>query len=134
MELIVISYRYRERELLKELSDLGDFHRTGFKDVIRGEVEDLEAFLREIEKRNVFSVSRVVPIENSFQFSPNRVVVEFRDAVKPFVERVMKGESFCVKVERRGLKGSFSSQQVAKEIGTFVFTFLKERDGVGPES
>ncbi len=134
MELIATSYRYGEREILEALRDLGSFHRTSFRDVIRGEVEDLEAFLREIEKRNVFSVSRVVPIENSFQFSPNRVVVEFRDAVKPFVERVMKGESFCVKVERRGLKGSFSSQQVAKEIGTFVFTFLKERDGVGPES
>jgi len=32
-------------------------------------------------------------------------------------------------VERRGLKGAFSSQEVAEEVGTFVSEFLEERDG-----
>lgn len=126
------SYRYREGELLEELEELGDFSRTNFRDVIRGEVEDLEDFLRELERRNIFSLSRVVPIERSFQFSPDKVVEEFINVVEPFVERIKKGESFCVKVERRGLKGSFSSMQVAKEVGTFTSKTLKKRDGVKP--
>jgi len=36
------------------LSELGDFWRTDFRDVIRGKVEDLEVFLVELEKRNIF--------------------------------------------------------------------------------
>lgn len=43
-----------------------------------------------------------------------------------------RGESFCVRVERRGLKGTFSSKQIAKEMGTFISEALKERDGVKP--
>lgn len=132
MQLVLTSYRYRQRQLLAELRWLGDFRRTNFRDVIRGEVKDLEIFLEELEKRTPTSVSRVVPIEKSFQFSPERIVEQFREAVGPFLERIGKAESFCVRVKRRGLKGSFSSQRVAKEEGTFIFEALKERDGVEP--
>ena len=59
MELVLTAYRYRERELLEELTELGDFSRTDFRDVIRGKVEDLEVFLGELEKRSIFSLSRV---------------------------------------------------------------------------
>ena len=132
MELVLTSYRYRERELLEELRELGKFCRTNFKDVIRGEVEDLDVFLGELEKRNILSLSRVVPVVRSFQFSPEKAVEEFCEVVKPFIKRIKKMESFCVKVERRGLKGSFSSKQVAEEVGTFIFATLKERDGLEP--
>jgi len=71
--------------------DLGDFRRTNYRDVIRGVIEDLEVFLREIEKRNILSLSRVVPIEKSFHFSPDKVVEEIIEAVKPFFERIKKG-------------------------------------------
>ncbi|MFQ6086243.1 MAG: THUMP domain-containing protein [Candidatus Bathyarchaeia archaeon] len=129
MELVLTSYRYRGRELLKEIGELGDFRSTEFKDVIRGRVEDLEGFLRGLDKRTIPSLSRVTPIERSFRFSPERVVEEFVEAVEPLVERIRKGETFCVRVERRGLKGVFSSQLVAREVGTFISNALKERDG-----
>ena len=132
MQLILTSYRYRERELLEELKGLGRFHRTNFRDVIRGEVEDLEVFLGELEKRMPTCLSRVVPIEKSSQISPDRVTEEFSEAVKPLLNRIGQSESFCVRVERRGLKGSFSSQQVAKEVGAFIFETLKDRDRVEP--
>lgn len=133
MQLILTSHRNREREILEELRGLGNFRRTSFRDVIKGEVEDLQVFLRELKKRNVFSVSRVVAIEKSFKFSSDRVVQEFCESVKPFIERIKEGESFCVRVERRGRKGSFSSQQVAKEVGTLISAALKKRDGVEPK-
>jgi len=132
MEVILTSHRYGERELLEQLKELGDFSRTSFKDVIRGRVESLEAFLRELEKRNIFTLSKVVPIEKSFTFSPTSAVEEFCEAVKSLLEKIRKGESFGVIVERRGLRGAFSSQEVAKEVGTFISKALEERDGEKP--
>jgi len=132
MEVVLTSHRYGERELLRQLKELGDFNQTGFKDVIRGNVEDLEAFLEELEKRRLFTLSRVVPIEKSFIFSPERVVEEFCEAVESLLEKIRKGESFGIAVERRGLKEAFSSQEVAKEVGTFISKALEERDGAKP--
>ncbi|MDH5754186.1 MAG: THUMP domain-containing protein [Candidatus Bathyarchaeota archaeon] len=127
------SHRYGERELLEQLRELGDFYQTGFKDVVRGRVENLEAFLQELEKGNIFTLSRVVPIEKSFIFSHERVVEEFCEVVRLLLEKIQKGESFSVIVERRGLKGAFSSQEVAREVGTFISKVLEERDGEKPE-
>lgn len=132
MEVVLTSHRHGGRELLKQLRGLGRFRRTGFRDVIKGNVDDLEGFLRELERRNVLSLSRVIPIERHFTFSPDNVVKEFCDAAKPLIGRIGKGESFCIVVERRGLKGFFSSHEVAKEVGTFIFKTLWERDGEKP--
>jgi tRNA(Ser,Leu) C12 N-acetylase TAN1 len=133
MEVILTLHRNCFRSSLCPLQELGNFHQTGFRDVVRGSVESLEAFLQEIERRCFFSLSRVVPIEKSFTFSPSRVVEKFCEAVKPLLEKVGKGESFCVIVERRGLKGAFSSQKVAKEVGTFISKALEERDKEKPK-
>ena len=133
MEVVLTSHLYRERELLEQLRALGDFYQTSFRDVIRGNVENLEAFLCELEKRSIFALSRILPIEKSFTFSARNVAEEFCEAVKPLLEKIQKGESFCVRVERRGLKGAFSSQEVAKEVGTFISKALEERDGRKPK-
>jgi len=133
MQLILTSHRYRERELLEQLRKFGDFYQTGFRDVIRGEVENPEAFLKDLEKRDVFALARIAPTETSFIFSPASVVEEFCEAVKPLLNEIRKGESFCVKVERRGLTGAFSSQEIAKEIGTFISKTLEERDKEKPK-
>jgi len=120
------SHRYAEKELLEQMREFGDFYRTDFRDVIRGRVEDLEAFLQELEKRNIFALSRVVPIEKSFIFSPRSIVMQICETIKPLLEKIRKGESFSVTLERRGLKGAFSSQEAAKEVGTFVSKVLEK--------
>jgi len=132
MEVVLTSHRYGEKELLKQLKDLGVFYRTSFKDVIRGSVENLETFLQELEKKSIFTLSRVVPIEKSFSFSPRSIFEEFCEAVKPLLEQIRNGDSFSVIVERRGLKRAFSSQEIAKEVGTFISKVLEERDGIKP--
>jgi len=126
------SHRYGERELLEQLKELGDFYKTSFRDVIRGKVENLEAFLQELDKRSILTLSKVVPIEKSFIFSPANIVEEFCEAVKPLLKKIRKDESFSVIVERRGLKGVFSSKEIAKEVGTFISKALEERDGEKP--
>jgi len=132
MQLVLTSHRCRERELLEELKGLGDFQITSFRDVIRGKVEDLSVFLEQLGKGEVFSLSKVVPIEKSFQFSPDKVVEEFCEAAKPLLQTIKKGEAFCIRVERRGLKGRFSSQRVAEEGGSFIVKALEERDQAEP--
>lgn len=118
---------------MEQLREFGDFRRTRFKDVIRGRVENIEVFLQNLERRSIFTLSRVVPIEKSFNFSHESVVEEFCEAVKPLLNKIQKGESFSVIVERRGFKGAFSSQRVAKEVGTFISKALEERDGEKPK-
>ncbi len=133
MKVLVTAHRGCERGLLEELKDLGSFQGTAFKDVLMGEVDDLNRFLEETDKRALFSLSRIAPIEKSFRFSPKNAVEVFKAEVKPFVDRIGRGETFCVKVNRRGMKGIISSQQMAKEVGSFIWTLLKERDGVEPK-
>ncbi|MGQ9725743.1 MAG: THUMP domain-containing protein [Candidatus Bathycorpusculaceae bacterium] len=127
MEVILTSHRYGGRELLEQVKEFGKFHRTGFRDVIRGEVEDIEVFLQKLEKKSLFALSRVVPIEKSFTFSPEKIVEEFCEALRPLLNKIRKDESFCVIVKRRGIKGAFSSQEVAKNVGTFISKVLEER-------
>ncbi len=133
MEVVLTSHRYAEKELLEQMREFGDFYRTDFRDVIRGRVEDLEAFLQELEKRNIFALSRVVPIEKSFILSPRSIVMQICETIKPLLEKIRKGESFSVTLERRGLKEAFSSQEAAKEVGTFVSKVLEKRDGEKPD-
>jgi len=133
MEVVLTSHRYRERELLEQLSEFGHFSQTGFRDVIRGKVENLEAFLQDLERRNILALSKVIPIETSFIFSPESVVEEFCETIKPLLNEIQKGESFSIIVERRGLKGAFSSQETAKEVGTFISRALEERDKRKPK-
>ena len=94
---------------------------------------DLESFLQELESRAILPLSRVTPIEKSFRFSPEKAAEEFKEAVEPLIERVGRGEAFCVRVNRRGFKGVFSSQEVSREVGTFISNLLEERDGVKPK-
>ena|GEM_PF-753794 len=133
VEVVLTSYRHEEKELLEQLRGLGDFYPTDFKDVIRGRVENLENFLREIDNRRILSLSRILPVEKSFIFSPKKAAKDFFEAVKPLLDEILKGESFSVIVERRGLKGILSSHEVAKEVGTLIAKALEERDGEKPK-
>lgn len=122
----------RGRELIQELAGLGNFWETDFKDVVRGTVDNPQRFLEELKSRVPSSLSRFTPIRLSFQFSPdsNDVAKKFLEAVKPLADEIKKGETFCVKVYRRGLKGKFSPQEVAREVGAYIDQQLQKRYGV----
>ncbi|MFP4169980.1 MAG: THUMP domain-containing protein [Methanomassiliicoccales archaeon] len=132
MEVILTSHPFREEELLDELRPYGDFRVTEFRGVVRGEVDDLPTFLEELEHGALFALSRVVPVESSFTFTPDSVLQEFREGVRPLLDRIRKEETFGVRVERRGLKGEIDSQWLAQEMGAFIIDMLMERDGQEP--
>jgi len=125
----------RGRELMKELAGLGNFWETDFKDVIRGHVDNFQRFLGELKSRVPSSLSRFTPVRMSFQLSPDGTEVsKFMEKVKPLVDEIRKGETFCVKVYRRGLKGAFSPQEVAREVGAYIDQQLQEKHGVKPKA
>lgn len=133
MELILTAYRYREEDLLEEIEDLGEFHSTGFRDVIRGHVRDLKTFLEEIEDRTIFSLSRVVPIERSFEMSINNADEDMNEEVKSFIERIGRRESFAVRVERRGYSEELSSKELEEKVGTYITKSLEDIYGEKPD-
>lgn len=121
------------RKGVYELSDLGIFEETGFRGIIKGEVENLENFLGDLEKRvktSFLPVSRVIPIEEWFYFSPENFLDIVKERIKKYLEKIGSNETFCVRVERRGMKGIFSSKDLEREIGSHVYSLLKERDGL----
>jgi tRNA(Ser,Leu) C12 N-acetylase TAN1 len=46
--------------------------------------------------------------------------------MKKYTDRIGARETFCVRMERRGLKGRLSSKDVEREVGGYLWTLLKE--------
>lgn len=132
MKVLLTSRPYWEDELVEEMKDLGEFRPTGFRGVFRGEVEDFVDFVERAEREPLFALSRIIPIDESFEFSPDNAVESFCRAAKGLMDRVEEGESFGVKVERRGFQEELSSQELAQEVGAFVYNELRARDGTEP--
>jgi len=112
----------RQARLLGQLRRLGDFERTEFKNVCLGHVEDAAQFLealrfaRENGKPWIADLARVIPVEQTFSFTPETLTGQLKQAVVPFVARMTEG-SFYVRLERRGLLGQVMSQEVEREVG-----------------
>jgi hypothetical protein len=99
----------RDRDLLQELNQLGEFRRPGFRGVLVGRVADVHQFLEAVrlaaEQRMKWAddLARALPGEQLFHFTPETFEEQLKEAVAPFVER-MAGGTFYVRLERRGLR------------------------------
>ncbi|MBS7613109.1 THUMP domain-containing protein [Candidatus Bathyarchaeota archaeon] len=131
--VIVICERGEDFIVLREISDLGEFKETGFRGVLQGQVEDLEAFLEELTKRQLTTVSRVIPVEEFFKFKPENLLEILKEKVGSLVDSIGEGESFCVRVERRGFKGAISSSELERGLGEYVWQLLKDIYGKPPK-
>ncbi len=132
MEVLLTSRPYWENELVDEMKGLGEFRPTEFRGVFRGQVEDFMDFIERAEREPLLSLSRIIPIDEWFKFSADSAFEEFCRAALTLLDRIDKGDNFGVKVERRGLEKELSSQELAQEVGAFVYNELTERDGAEP--
>lgn len=118
--------------LLNGLRQYGEFHRTEFRDVCVGWVDDVTSFLDGVRAASEAGagwtrhLSRVIPVERTFRFSPETLVSLLKDAVTPFAERT-DAESLYVRVERRGLTGRVSSADVERAVADHVFDLAARR-------
>jgi tRNA(Ser,Leu) C12 N-acetylase TAN1 len=122
-----------EHRLLHELRSMGKFHMTEFKDVCVGYVEDVTNFLEAIRQAEAGSASwvedlgRVVPVEQTFHFTPETLAEQLKEAVTPYVSRI-SGGTFHVRLERRGLIGQVISPEVERSVADHLFV-LAEKEG-----
>ena len=112
----------RQSRLLGQLRRLGDFKRTEFKNVCSGHVEDVAQFLEALRFARgnsepwLADLARVIPVEQTFSFTPETLTEQLKQAVVPLVSRMTEG-SFHVRLERRGLHDQVMSQEVEPEVG-----------------
>lgn len=132
MQLLLTAPTDKANELIQELAGLGDFWETDFTDVVRGNVEDFEWFLDQLEERTPQYLSRLVPIRTSFHMLPSETAEIFKQKARQLVDEIREGETFCIRISRRGLKGTFSATQIADKVGKYVCRLLEEKYGAKP--
>ncbi|HUX62924.1 THUMP domain-containing protein [Sulfuricella sp.] len=112
---------------------MGKFHSTEFKDVCTGYVEDVTNFLEAIRQAEaegapwVQDLGRVIPVEQTFHFTPETLVEQLKEAVTPYLGRI-SGGTFHVRLERRGLIGQVISPEVERSVAEHLFA-LAEKEG-----
>jgi tRNA(Ser,Leu) C12 N-acetylase TAN1 len=123
--VIITTQPRREREVLSALNRLGTFTRPEFKGILIGRVAEVGRFLEEIRRASEEHAAwrlyllRVLPVEQTFSFTPQTFEERLKEAVAPFIQR-MVGGTFHVRLERRGYKGQIISPDVEGRLGEYV--------------
>jgi len=126
----------KERFLLQELRQLGEFSPTGFRSVFLGKVADVGAFLDDLREaaemmpETFAAIGQVVPVEQTHSFEPGELEAALRAAVLPFAERIGP-QRFIVRVKRRGYKGAVSSLELERGLADLLHAEI-ERLGFEP--
>lgn len=131
--IVVISERDTEKELLEALEEDGEFERSGFRDVVIGNVEDIVEFLEDAERGKYPYVSRVIPIDEAFYVSPENLIDVLKRRVERYIDEIEPGETFGFRVERRGMKEDISSQKVEREVGGYFYDLIEKIHGRKPK-
>ena len=63
---------------------------------------------------------------------PNETAVIFKQKAGQLADEIGEGETFCIVVNRRGLKGAFSATEIADEVGRYVCSLLEKKYGTKP--
>jgi tRNA(Ser,Leu) C12 N-acetylase TAN1 len=130
--VVVTSHMGEERRLIRELAELGEFHPSGFREVILGKVPDVHAFLETLnrfweEKPYIPQMlSTVTPIRTVFPFTLELLLPKLKENILEFIEEI--GDAvFYVRMKRRGHKGEVSSQEVEQALDQFLLAELAAR-------
>jgi len=123
--VIVTAYRREGRFLLKELSKYGEFKTTSFRDVLVGEVEDVNKLLKVLCDEPPLSLARAIPIKEVIEFTkPEELFKLLKKKVIKHAKLKPK-ETFRVTIERRGWKGEINSHEWAKKLGALIYEKTK---------
>lgn len=91
-----------ERHLLRLLNQFGEFRGSGYRDVILGYVEDVQAFLETLDKarredpERFWPLGQIVPVERNFQFDVSDFEEKAENAIAPYINQ-LEGTKFYVK-------------------------------------
>jgi len=127
----------RDRSLSAWLRRYREFRRTRFRGVFVGRVKAPSAFLEDLSRRGrerpgcLDSVSKIVPIERTFEFSVETFADCLKEAMLPFAE-VINGGSFYVRIERRGHIGAIHGQHIELDIVRVLLEHVTARGQTPP--
>ena len=131
--VLAIGERNSGKELLEELNEDGVFEKSGFRDVLIGRVEDIVEFLEEAESKKYHHLNRVIPIEDSFFVTPENLIEILKRKIAKYIDEIEPGNTFAVRVERRGMKEGISSQKVEREVGGYFYDLIEKAYGRKPK-
>ncbi|MFH1032888.1 MAG: THUMP domain-containing protein [Pseudomonadota bacterium] len=110
------------QEASRFLATLGQVSRSDFFNVLTMKVEDIPAFLERMRQllandpRAAVLIGRAIPASQVFAFhGPEEFLAQARELVAGLAPRVA-GQSFHVRLRRRGFKGRISSMQVEQDL------------------
>jgi tRNA(Ser,Leu) C12 N-acetylase TAN1 len=127
--VVLTSHMGQEHRLLHEVADYGEFHPSGFREVIIGKVPDPAEFLNILkhswESQPFLSgmLSTATPVHRLFSFPTEGLADRLRQEALAFLPR-LEGKAFYVRVKRRGHKGEISSQEVEQALDRFLLDEL----------
>lgn len=116
----------------RALHPLVRLRRSGFRNVLVGHVDDVDAFLNGVgellERRQSLrsSLGKLVPVEGTFAIDVPRLHEQLAAEAAGLVERLV-GCSFHVRVERRGHKGIIDTQLTERTLGDALYAALEAR-------
>jgi tRNA(Ser,Leu) C12 N-acetylase TAN1 len=122
--------------LLAGLRRRGAFRGGGYRNVAIGRVGDVPGFLAalrdDVARDPVLAgaLARVLPIARTFRLAADDPLGSLEAAVEALHPEVA-GQSFFVRLERRGLHGTLHSSEVERALGTLLWQKL-EADGHAP--
>ncbi|MDI6854292.1 MAG: THUMP domain-containing protein [Deltaproteobacteria bacterium] len=134
--VVLTSHMGEEHRLLQEVADYGEFHRSGFREVLIGKVPDPAEFMEILkhswETQPFLSgiLSTATPVDRLFSFSTEELMDRLRQESLAFLPR-LEGKAFYVRVKRRGHKGEISSQEVEQALDRFLLDELAARGREG---
>jgi tRNA(Ser,Leu) C12 N-acetylase TAN1 len=129
--ILATAAREQERYLLRFLNEYGEFKGSGFRDVVLGRVEEIDAFLgalenlREENPIKLNPLSQIVPLEKTFHFDLSDFKDKLKEILASYADRI-ENKKFYLRVKRRGHKGEISSLEVEKEVADFIMGSLEK--------
>jgi tRNA(Ser,Leu) C12 N-acetylase TAN1 len=129
--VLVTAYRRESWKARAQLAKYGTFWKTEFRDVFVGRIADipaaLDSLMRDLEgpPRVIPSFSRIIPVEHVFEFEPPQLLDKLKEIVAGYVQRVATGESFDIRLERRGLKHQIDSMAIMTALREHFSELLK---------
>ncbi len=122
------------RSVRNALRGLIRLRRGGYRNVMVGQVDDVTAFLAAVGERGESHphlgnwLSRLSPVERTFAVDPATFDAQLAVEAAPFLDR-LAGQSFHVRIERRGHKRIIDTQVSERALGSAVYDTLKARGG-----
>jgi tRNA(Ser,Leu) C12 N-acetylase TAN1 len=130
--VLVAAKRGGEGELLEELMEAGEFERSGFSDILIGNVTDIVEFLEDAEEKNCAHLDRVIPIDDSFSLPPGNLMDMLKRSVERYIDEFEPQDSFRFLVEMRGREEQ-SSRKLENEVSGYFYDLRGKIYGKKPK-